>query len=117
MILKINPRDVVSIPTDYNNSKGRTCRYEVIGEHNVEDRHETEAFDRPVQDEPGVDTRAVVQVNRNEDLIVEEFTNINAAAAEFGVPVGYISRVLNGGRPATQGYRWFYADDVSFDWE
>jgi hypothetical protein len=32
VILKINPKDVVSIPSDYNNTKGRTCRYEVIGE-------------------------------------------------------------------------------------
>lgn len=32
MILKINPRDVVAIPTDYNNAKGRACRYEVTGE-------------------------------------------------------------------------------------
>lgn len=32
MILKINPRDVVAIPIDYNFAKGRTCRYEVIGE-------------------------------------------------------------------------------------
>jgi hypothetical protein len=33
MIIKINPADVVSIPVDYNNSKGRCCRYEVIAEH------------------------------------------------------------------------------------
>ena len=33
MILKINPKDVVSIPSDYNNTKGRTCRYEVVGEY------------------------------------------------------------------------------------
>jgi hypothetical protein len=32
MIVKINPRDVVSIPSDYNDTKGRCCRYEVIGE-------------------------------------------------------------------------------------
>lgn len=32
MIVKINPRDVVSIPVDYNNAKGRACRYEVVGE-------------------------------------------------------------------------------------
>jgi hypothetical protein len=32
MILKLNPRDVVSIPSDYNDSKGRACRYEVVGE-------------------------------------------------------------------------------------
>lgn len=33
MILKIDPADVVSIPADYNNTKGRCCRYEVIGEY------------------------------------------------------------------------------------
>ena len=32
MILKINPADVVSIPSDHNQQKGRTWRYEVIGE-------------------------------------------------------------------------------------
>lgn len=36
MIIKINPADVVSIPSDYNNSKGRCCGYEVIGEHQGE---------------------------------------------------------------------------------
>jgi hypothetical protein len=33
MILKINPADVVSIPSDYNNTKGRCCRYEVVTEY------------------------------------------------------------------------------------
>lgn len=32
VILKINPRDVVSIPSDYNNAKGRACRYQVVDE-------------------------------------------------------------------------------------
>lgn len=32
VILKINPKDVVSIPSDYNNTKGRCCRYEVLRE-------------------------------------------------------------------------------------
>lgn len=36
VIVKINPRDVVSIPSDYNDAKGRACRYEVIGELNVD---------------------------------------------------------------------------------
>ena len=33
VIVKINPADVVAIPADYNNTKGRTCRYEVVGEY------------------------------------------------------------------------------------
>jgi hypothetical protein len=46
VILKINPADVVSIPSDYNNAKGRACRYEVIGELAVE---ADQAFTAPVQ--------------------------------------------------------------------
>ena len=42
VIVKINPRDVVSIPTDYNYSKGRACTYEVVAEHTADER--TEAF-------------------------------------------------------------------------
>jgi hypothetical protein len=33
MIVKINPKDVVAIPADYNNTKGRCCRYEVVAEY------------------------------------------------------------------------------------
>lgn len=33
MVLKIHPADVVSIPVDYENSKGRCCKYEVVAEH------------------------------------------------------------------------------------
>ncbi len=47
VIVKINPADVVSIPTDYDNSKGRACRYEVIGELGV---HPDDAFKETVQD-------------------------------------------------------------------
>lgn len=36
VIVKVHPRDVVSIPTDYNNSKARACRYEVVGILGVE---------------------------------------------------------------------------------
>lgn len=32
VLVKINPADVVSIPSDYNNTKGRTCKYIVVGE-------------------------------------------------------------------------------------
>lgn len=33
VIMKINPADVVSIPADYNNTKGRCCKYQVVGEY------------------------------------------------------------------------------------
>lgn len=47
VIVKINPADVVSIPSDYNEAKGRACRYEVIGEIGGETADK--AFDAPVQ--------------------------------------------------------------------
>ena len=48
VIVKINPRDVVSIPSDYNNAKGRACQYEVVGEVGVSPDNDAE-FDKPVQ--------------------------------------------------------------------
>jgi hypothetical protein len=48
VIVKINPADVVSIPSDYNDAKGRACRYEVIGEVGVNPDDEAE-FNQPVQ--------------------------------------------------------------------
>ena len=31
LLVKINPKDIVSIPQDYNNTKGRCWKYEIIG--------------------------------------------------------------------------------------
>ena len=36
VIVKINPKDVVSVPSDSNCEKLRTCRYEVVGEYEGE---------------------------------------------------------------------------------
>jgi hypothetical protein len=36
VIVKINPEDVVSVPSDCNCEKLRTCRYEVVGEYQGE---------------------------------------------------------------------------------
>ena len=47
VILKINPRDVVSIPNDYNDSKGRTCRYVIVDE--IDKDKVDEAFTKSVQ--------------------------------------------------------------------
>ena len=42
MILKINPKDVVAIPADYNNTKGRACTYEVVAEYTEDWRKRAE---------------------------------------------------------------------------
>ena len=48
VILKINPRDVVSIPNDYNDSKGRCARYEIVDE--IDKDKADEAFTKSVQE-------------------------------------------------------------------
>jgi hypothetical protein len=48
VIVKINPRDVVSIPSDYDNTKGRACQYEVVGEVGV-NPEDAQEFTQPVQ--------------------------------------------------------------------
>ena len=59
VIVKINPRDVVSIPSDYNQTKGRACRYEVVGE--IDQDKADAAFTRPVQSN-----------SSNYDVVVQE---------------------------------------------
>ena len=48
MVVKINPRDVVSIPEDYDNAKGRCCRYEVVGVYNDDVQNTDGLSNKPV---------------------------------------------------------------------
>jgi hypothetical protein len=56
IIVKVNPRDAVSVPKDYSYQKLRTCRYEVVGEFNGELKKslytaKAEEVESPVDDE------------------------------------------------------------------
>jgi hypothetical protein len=51
MIVKVDPRDVTAIPSDYNNSKGRCCRYEVTGELSSQSAARHKVFAEPVMPE------------------------------------------------------------------
>lgn len=59
MIVKVNPKDVVSIPSDFNNTKGRCSDYAVVGEHVVENDTNDKSvvipdtFDSPLYDADG----------------------------------------------------------------
>jgi hypothetical protein len=61
VIVKVNPADVVSIPSDYNDAKGRACRYEVIGEVGLSEEATTQAFDKPVQSNATNNTFSFIQ--------------------------------------------------------
>lgn len=85
VIVKINPADVVSIPSDYNDAKGRTCRYEVIGELNVEAE---DAFTAPVQD----------QANEEDTDLEDILESVNAACAAANVARNAIQNITSNGR-------------------
>ena len=69
VVLKINPRDVVSIPTDYNDSKGRACRYEIVDE--IDKDKADEAFAKSVQEAAEREASAIAE---------KELTNFIKAA-------------------------------------
>jgi hypothetical protein len=50
VIVKINPADVTSIPSDYNFAKGRCCKYEVVEEYGGTDVQRFEAWSSSVAD-------------------------------------------------------------------
>lgn len=66
VIVKINPADVVSIPSDYNNAKGRCWRYEVVNEVNNDGKSEIK--DDCIKDE---DTYADEYYENQEDSVEE----------------------------------------------
>lgn len=45
IVLEISPTDVVSIPVDYNNTKGRACKYTVIGELTADEMEKVKTED------------------------------------------------------------------------
>lgn len=49
VIVKVHPRDVVSVPADYNHAKMRVCRYEVLAE--VEGDDIQKISEEPIYDE------------------------------------------------------------------
>lgn len=61
LLIKVNPRDVVSVPEYYKNSKGRCCQYEVVSI--IEEENANEAFNSPVYTTQTVDVK---------DEVVEE---------------------------------------------
>lgn len=67
VVLKINPRDVVSIPTDYNDAKGRACRYEVVDAIKWDDRIAPD-FESKYTPEPKVEVEEV-ETTENEEVI------------------------------------------------
>jgi hypothetical protein len=70
VVLEIDPADVVSIPTDYNQSKGRACKYKVVAVLNeAEDRIKKNV----VSGKKNITESAVKQAPAKKKLTLKEF--------------------------------------------
>lgn len=66
VLVKIDPADVVSIPSDYDNAKGRAWRYQIMGEHTKGEQ--TEAYETPVATVSGEARMSTRKVNTQPEL-------------------------------------------------
>lgn len=81
VIVKINPRDVVAIPNDYADSKGRACRYEVIDE--IDKERADEAFAKSVQEAAVREASVLTDAERVEVArLIQEVLNQRKAQAQ-----------------------------------
>ncbi len=84
MVCKVNPADVVSIPTDYNNTKMRVCKYEVVGEVDREGAAKNVLGNTTVAAElPDTRIFAVELVDEDGNVIAEERFDKFVEAATF----------------------------------
>ena len=66
--VKIDPADVVSIPTDYNNTKGRCCRYEVLMEieNDVDKPDVPETLNKPLYKSNGFEAETETEIRESQ---------------------------------------------------
>jgi hypothetical protein len=102
VIVKIDPSDVVSIPSDYNGAKGRACRYEVIGELGVD---ADKAFDKSVQTNAnGTETVPVVRpVKEGTSDFYRGYTDGYTASEYVGLSTDYNEGYDKGTSDAIKG--------------
>lgn len=113
LIVKINPADVVSIPTDYNFAKGRVTGYQVVGEHANETE---EAFSTPVATAQGKavpgSVRTAAAVRENTMVMGVEFGSRASMVQDF---INRVGDTLSGGD--NRGKDMARADGFDDGWE
>jgi hypothetical protein len=120
VVVKIDPADVVAIPSDYNNQKGRTCRYEVVRELPLMSRSRTALPEGRLEgdfvdeeDERLIfDDNMIAQIIPLTGEVKEYFDSASHASRVTGIDSSSISKVLRGLRQSAGGYGWVPANMV-----
>lgn len=113
VLVKINPRDVVSIPSDYDNAKGRCCLYVVVSEIKKETTSAMPVVEARIENKKilMVTPGAVHQIKPDKKfpnlrLVLATHESIKAAATATGIKAAAIKRVCSGDRKTTGGFGW-----------
>ncbi len=82
VVVKVNPRDVIAIPTDYNFAKGRACEYFVVGE--LTSMKEFEAFKAPfIFDENRLEATKGITFTES----IDKGVSLKARAEAYGLSI------------------------------
>lgn len=95
MLVKINPADVVSIPMDYNYTKGRCWKYEVYGEVDSVTAHSRETFTSavaPKSETPTSEGDTVNQVSNTLTITVDT-NDLNQILSDY--PNSSLVKIFN----------------------
>lgn len=115
VIVKVNPRDVVAVPEEYNNAKARCCEYEVIDELVHQEEDEIEGLYTDTSTANDDDSRVAKLHGEDLETIIQIYDSPKAAADDEGLDVSAIRRVLRGDRKRTGGYGWAWYRDIAVD--
>lgn len=93
IVVKINPKDIVAIPSDYNNAKGRTSCYEIIEEIEMEGMVAKKELTQASASE--VDQQQAEIAERNQLILnyLEAGMTVTYVANEFGLSRRQVARI------------------------
>lgn len=91
VVVKIDPADVVSIPSDYNDAKGRCCAYQVVGEVKNPNRP-AEVFTGVVDDNYKVNDVAAPALRKIQTATGERWIRSNGTYASKEEIAAYLGR-------------------------
>jgi len=74
VICKINPRDVVAVPTDYNNAKMRVCKYKVVNEVSLNNE---EIQDDYISNKDAYHENCYVDSYKSSDGVTSDYSEVN----------------------------------------
>lgn len=102
VVLKINPMDIVAIPSDYNNSKGRCCKYEVIDEIALQDYNSSnalpvkqinQAYAKQIANEPAEGNKMTSRTAAQLRVDLHEGLTVTEAAEKYGISRRQVARI------------------------